>query len=75
MDFRLGELLELFLAGYDDKVYIDLQYDDFNVIRENVRIIDPEIQEYVDNKIYALQEYCGRLVVFIERKKEKEVTG
>lgn len=69
MEFRLKDLLELFLAGYDDKVYIDLQYDDFNVILEDVRIIDPKLGEYMDNKIYALEEYCGRLVVFIERKE------
>lgn len=69
MDFRLGDLLDLFLAGYDDKVYIDLQYDDFNVIQENVRIIDPKIQDYMDNKIYGLQECNGRLVVCIERRK------
>ena len=69
MEFRLGDLLELFLAGYDDKVYIDLQYNDFDVIQEDVRIIDPKIQEYMDNKIYALQECCGRIVVLIERKE------
>lgn len=56
MDFRLGDLVELFFAGYDDKVYIDLQYDEFNVIQEDVRIIDGKIQDYMDNKIYALQE-------------------
>ena len=69
MEFRLGDLLELFLAGYDDKVYIDLQYNDFDVIQEDVRIIDPKIQEYMDNKIYALQECFGRIVVLIERKE------
>ena len=71
MDFRLGDLFELFYAGYDDKVYIDLQYDEFNVIQEDVRIIDRKIQEYLDNKVYALQECAGRLVVFIERKEAK----
>ena len=66
MDFRLRDLVELFFAGDDDKVYIDLQYDDFNVLYEDVRIIDPKISEYMDNKVYALAE-CDRLVVSIKR--------
>lgn len=67
MDFRLCDLVELFLAGHDDKVYVDLQYDEFNVIQENVRIISNTIEEYKNNKVYALQECNGRLAVFIER--------
>ena len=67
MDFRLCDLVELFLAGYDDKVYVDLQYDEFNVIQEDVRIIDGKISDYMECKVYALQECNGRLVVFIER--------
>lgn len=70
MDLRLCDLVELFLAGYDDKVYVDLQYDEFNVIQENVRIISNTIRDYKNNKVYALQECNGRLVVFIERGEE-----
>ena len=69
MNFTLGDLVNLFLAGYDDKVYIDLQYNEFEVIYEDIRIINNKLRYYKDCKIYALYEVGGRLVVSIERRQ------
>lgn len=62
----LREFIELFEAGYDDKVYIRLVYNEFEEIFENVRIIDGKLKPYLENKVYALNLDI-ELVVFIEK--------
>lgn len=55
-DIRLGELLSLFLQGDDDKVYIYLYNgDDSNIIFEDIRIIDPKLNKYLNRQIIGLE--------------------
>ena len=67
-DIRLGELLSLFLQGDDDKVYIYLYNgNDFNIIFEDIRIIDPKLNEYLNRKIIGL-ELGETLGIYLERR-------
>lgn len=67
-DIRLGEFLSLFLQGFDDKVYINLyEGDDSEIIYEDIRIIDPKLNTYLNRKIIATVEE-GNIGVIIERK-------
>ena len=55
---RLADLIQLFLLGYDDKIYFDVQINtsDEIITLENIRIIAPELQPYYDYKIAYLGE-------------------
>ncbi len=66
-DMTLEEFIELFLAGYDDKVYINLQEDDYCVMFENIRIIDPRLKTFYNWHVYALRE-DPNLSVFIHQE-------
>ena len=55
-DIRLGELLALFLQGNDDKVYIYLYNgSDTDIIFEDIRIIDPKLNKYLNRQIIGLE--------------------
>ena len=55
-DIRLGELLSLFLQGDDDKVYIYLYNGtDSNIIFEDIRIIDPKLNHYLNRQVIGLE--------------------
>lgn len=67
-DIRLGEFLSLFLQGYDDKVYINLyEGDDSEIIYEDIRIIDGNLNTYLNRKIIAMIEE-ENLGIIIERR-------
>lgn len=67
-DIRLGELLSLFLQGYDDKVHIYLYNgDDSDIIFEDIRILDPKLNEYLNKKIIGL-ELGETLGIYLERR-------
>ena len=51
----LGELIQLFLLGYDDKIYIDIE-DKGEMILEHIRIIDGELEPYYERKIQYLSD-------------------
>ena len=55
---RLADLIQLFLLGYDDKIYFDVEINSGNdvITLDNVRIIAPELQPYYDYKIAYLGE-------------------
>lgn len=54
-DIKLAELIQLFLLGYDDKVYINLiiNGDEYNPL-ENIRIIDGVLKPYYDCSVEYL---------------------
>ena len=67
-DIRLGELLSLFLQGDDDKVYIYLYNgDDSVIIFENIRIIDPKLNPYLNRKVTGL-EMGETLGIYLKRE-------
>lgn len=67
-DIRLGELLSLFLQGNDDKVYIYLYNgDDSDIIFDEIRIIDPLLNKYLNKKIIGL-EMGKTLGIYLERE-------
>lgn len=67
-NIKLGELLSLFLQGYDDKVYIYLYNDsDNDEIFEDIRIIDGRLNEYLNRKVTGL-EMGETLRVYIEKR-------
>lgn len=60
---KLGELIQLFLMGNDDKIYINIQYIIKRKCRsyvedlfENIRIIDPALVKYYDCYIEELTD-------------------
>lgn len=67
-DIRLGELLALFLQGYDDKVYIYLYNgDDSDIIVEDIRILDPKLNDYLNRKVTGL-EMDETLGIYLKRE-------
>lgn len=71
-DIRLGELLALFLQGDDDKVYIYLYNgDDSNIIFEDIRIIDPELNKYLNRQIIGL-EMGKTLGIYLNYKEVRD---
>lgn len=55
----LGDLIELFLTGYDDKVYFNIYEGGFFMgeeLFERIRIIDSELKPYLDRKVTALAD-------------------
>ena len=59
----LGELIQLFLLGYDDKIYIDVEVGGEEIV-EHTRIIDGELEPYYEYKIqYLTDTYTGNIKV------------
>ena len=54
----LGELIQLFLLGYDDKIYIDVEVGGEEII-EHARIIDGDLEPYYEYKIQYLSGTYG----------------
>lgn len=70
---KLGELIQLFLLGYDDKIYFDIiiNGDSYNPM-EHIRIIDESLETYYDCEIeYLCDSEDSMLTVGI--KKEEEI--
>ena len=70
---KLGELIQLFLLGYDDKIYFDIiiNGDLYNPI-EHVRIIDASLQPYYDCKIEYLSDTEGSMLAVGIKKEDEE---
>lgn len=61
---KLGEFIQLFLLGYDDKIYINLYDQNEFLIYEDCRIISDVLSQYYDRYInYLIDEesnvFCG----------------
>ena len=70
---KLGELIQLFLLGYDDKIYFDIVIngDLYNPI-EHVRIIDVSLEPYYDFEIEYLCDTEGSMLTVGIKKEEKD---
>lgn len=62
---KLGELIQLFLQGNDDKIYINVQHIINKKWRsyaedlcEDIRIIDPALVKYYDCYIEQIEDPC-----------------
>lgn len=53
----LADIIQLFLLGYDDKIYINIYGHDEHFIM-NARIISADLQPYLDKQIMYLEEPC-----------------
>ena len=53
VDLTLAELIQLFLLGYDDKIYFNIEIGEDEVFH-HIRIIDGKLQPYYDRKIAYL---------------------
>ena len=51
---RLADLIQLFLLGYDDKIYFDINLGDTEY--EHIRIIDPVLEPLYEYKVAYLEE-------------------
>ena len=72
---RVADIIQLFLLGYDDKIYLNLAaYDSkgYEVyLLNNERIINEKWGTYYDNKVTMIQEDMGYLTLFIESEGTK----
>ena len=70
---KLGELIQLFLLGYDDKIYLDIliNADSYNQM-EHIRIIDVSLEPYYDYKIEYLCDAEGSMLTVGIKKEENK---
>lgn len=62
---RLCDLIQLFLLGDDDKIYIDIVVDDTEFV--NVRIISDVLEPFYERKVSHLEESEGSLMtIYLE---------
>ena len=57
-DVNLATFIQLWLLGYDDKIYIDVRIGDEEILTD-VRIIDSELVPYYEYKIAYFEDNCG----------------
>ena len=67
---NLASLIQLFLLGYDDKIYVDILIG-CELALEKVRIIDEQLQPFYERKIVYLEEgdYDSRSILKISLEK------
>lgn len=53
----LSDLIQLFLLGYDDKIYVDILINNEEIF-EHIRIIDSKLEPYYEYKIEFLSDSC-----------------
>ena len=70
---KLGELIQLFLLGYDDKIYFDIiiNGDLYNPM-EHIRIIDVSLEPYYDCEIEYLCDTEDSMLTVGIKKEEKD---
>ena len=72
----LKDFIDLFLAGDDDKVYIDVfNGNEFDDILHQIRIISPELVPLYQREIIALSDGYHNLAVTLSKEKPDEHMG
>jgi hypothetical protein len=56
---KVCDIIQLFLAGYDDKIYLNLSDTNENYILSNERIISSKWIPYYECNILYLLDDCG----------------
>lgn len=64
-EVKVCDIIQLFLAGYDDKIYLNLSDTKENYILSNERIISPKWIPYYDCNILYLLDDCDFLTLVI----------
>lgn len=65
-EVKVCDIIQLFLMGYDDKIYLNLSDTKENYILSNERIISSKwIPYYERNILYILDDNCGFLTLVI----------
>lgn len=64
-EVKVCDIIQLFLAGYDDKIYLNLSDTDENYILSNERIISSKWIPYYECNILYLLDDCGFLTLVI----------
>lgn len=62
---KVCDIIQLFLAGYDDKIYLNLSDTHENYILSNERIISSKWIPYYECNILYLLDDCGFLTLVI----------
>lgn len=55
---KVADLIQLFLLGYDDKIYLSLENTDGDEYLINERIISEKWQPYYECEVHHLADYC-----------------
>jgi hypothetical protein len=58
-EVKVCDIIQLFLAGYDDKIYLNLSDTDENYILYNERIISSKWIPYYECNILYFVDDCG----------------
>lgn len=64
-EVKVCDIIQLFLAGSDDKIYLNLSDTNENYILSNERIISPNWIPYYECNILYLLDDCGSLTLVI----------
>ena len=65
-EVKVCDIIQLFLMGYDDKIYLNLSDTNENYILYNERIISSKWATYYEcNILYLLDYACGFLTLVI----------
>lgn len=64
-EVKVCDIIQLFLLGYDDKIYLNLSDTDENYILANERIISSKWIPYYECNILYLLDDCGFLTLVI----------
>lgn len=65
-EVKVCDIIQLFLMGYDDKIYLNLSDTNENYILSKERIISSKWVTYYEcNILYILDDDCGFLTLVI----------
>lgn len=64
-EVKVCDIIQLFLMGYDDKIYLNLSDTNENYILYNERIISSKWVPYYDSNILYLLDDCDFLTLVI----------
>ena len=65
-EVKVCDIIQLFLMGYDDKIYLNLSDTNENYILSKERIISSKRVPYYEcNILYILDDDCGFLTLVI----------
>jgi hypothetical protein len=64
-EVKVCDIIQLFLAGYDDKIYLNLSDTEENYILSNERIISSKWIPYYDRNILCILEDDGGFLTLV----------
>lgn len=67
---RVCDMIQLFLLGYDDKIYFDLNDSKGEVILFDERIISPKWVKFYEYKVIHILDSCRGFILVIESEEQ-----